>query len=92
MAINSEILAFDRVVRPVMEILLPDKAAAVLDFRADPQLEARIEELARKSTEGELTDDERAEYAGYVRANKFVAILKRQAQHLTSSPDAQHTS
>ena len=31
------------------------------------------------------TEDERAEYAGYVRANKFVAVLKRQAQHLTSS-------
>jgi uncharacterized protein YnzC (UPF0291/DUF896 family) len=71
MAVNSEILAFDR---------------------PDSQLEARIEELARKSTEGELTDDERAEYAAYVRANKFVAILKRQAQHLISSRDDQHTS
>ena len=92
MAIDSEILAFDRGVRPVMEILLSDKADAIIQFRPDPQLEARIEELARKSTEGELTDDERAEYAGYVRANKFVAILKRQAQHLTSSPNDQHTS
>lgn len=48
------------------------------------ELEARIEELAEKSTEGELTDDERAEYADYVRANKFVAILKRRAQHLNN--------
>ena len=78
-------MAFDRGVRPVMEIVLPEKAEALIHFRPDPQLEARIEELARKSTEGELTDDERAEYAGYVRANKFVAILKRQAQHLTNS-------
>src|ERR1043166_153392 len=91
MALNSEILAFDRGVRPLMEIVL-DKANEIIQFRPDPQLEARIEELARKSTEGELTDDERAEYAGYVRANKFVAILKRQAQHLTSSRDEQHTS
>jgi hypothetical protein len=90
-AINSEILAFDRGVRPVMEIV-SDKADAILDFRADPQLEARIEELAQKSSNGELTEDERAEYAGYVRANKFVAILKRQAQHLTSSPDDHHKS
>ena len=63
-----------------------------MHFRPDPQLEARIEELARKSTGGELTDDERAEYAGYVRANKFVAILKRQAQHVTSSLDDQLSS
>ena len=32
-----------------------------------------------------LTEDERAEYAGYVRANKFVAILKRQAQQIANS-------
>lgn len=92
MAVNSENLAFDRGLRPLMEIVLRDRADAIIHFRPDPQLQARIEELARKSTEGELTDDERAEYAGYVRANKFVAILKRQAQHLTSSPDDQHTS
>lgn len=69
----------------MMEIVLPEKAAAIIGFHADPELQARIEELARKSTEGELTEDERAEYAGYVRANKFVAILKRQAQNLTNS-------
>ena len=68
-----------------MEIVLPEKAEAIIGFRADPELIARIEELAEKSTEGELTDDERSEYAGYVRANKFVAILKRQAQQLSNS-------
>jgi len=93
MATNSETWAFERGVRPVMEIVLQDKADAVIRFRPDPQLEARIEELARKSTEGELTDEEHAEYAGYVRANKFIAILKRQAQHLTSlQPDDHHTT
>ena len=68
-----------------MKIVLPDKADAILQFRADPHIQGRIEELARKSTEGELTEEEGAEYAGYVRANKFVAILKRQAQHLMTS-------
>ena len=85
MATTSESLAFDRGVRPVLEIVLPEKAEAVIGFRADPELVARIEELAQKSTEGEITDDERSEYAGYVRANKFVAILKRQAQQLSNS-------
>jgi len=65
-----------------MEIVLPDKRDAVIGFRADPQLQARIEELARKSTEGQLTEEERAEYSGFVRANKFVAILERQASRL----------
>ncbi|MGZ8845582.1 MAG: hypothetical protein ACXW3C_03880 [Pyrinomonadaceae bacterium] len=68
-----------------MKIVLPEKAEEILEFRTDPELQARIEELARKSTEGELTDAERAEYAGYARANKFVAILQRQAREMINS-------
>ena len=82
MAATSETAAFEQGIRPLMEIVLPDKRDAVIGFRADPQLQARIEELAGKSTEGELTDEERAEYSGFVRANKFVALLKREALRL----------
>ena len=66
----------------MLRIVLSDKAEAVLRFRVAPELQARIEELAGKSTEDQLTETERAEYAGYVRANKFIAILQRQARHL----------
>jgi acetylornithine deacetylase/succinyl-diaminopimelate desuccinylase-like protein len=83
---TPEIDAFERGVRPVLRIVLPGKAEAVLSFRAAPELQARIEELARRSTEGQLAEAERAEYAGYVRANKFVAILQRQARQLSGSP------
>ena len=69
----------------MLQIVLPEKAEAVVNFRADPKLQARIEELADKSTEGQLTESEKAEYAGYVRANKFVAILQRQARQLAGS-------
>ena len=69
MATTSESRAFDRGVRPMMEIVLREKVDAVIGFRADAELQSRIEALACKSTEGELTEDERAEYAGYVRAN-----------------------
>jgi|GEM_PF-590119 len=84
-ATTLESLAFDRDVRPILEIVLTERAEAVIGVRADPELQARTEELARKAMEGELTEDERAEYAGYVRANKFVAILKRQAQQIANS-------
>jgi hypothetical protein len=85
MQATPEIDAFDRGVGPVLRIVLPEKAEAVLRFRAAPKLQARIEALAGKSTEGQLTETERAEYAGYVRANKFVAILQRQARQLKKS-------
>ncbi|MCC6493635.1 MAG: hypothetical protein IT424_11520 [Pirellulales bacterium] len=82
MSILSENSAFDGGISPLLELVLPDREQAVIGYRPDPELAARIEELAKKSTEGELSDAERAEYAGYVRANKYAAILKRQAERL----------
>ena len=82
---TPESAAFDRGVRPVLQIVLPDKAEAVVSFQADPELQKRIEELAAKSTEGQLTEEERTEYEGYVRANKFVAILQRQARQMAGT-------
>jgi hypothetical protein len=91
MATSPEMAAFERSVRPLLEIVLPEKAQAVIGFRGDPGLHERIDELAEKSTEGQLTEAERAEYAGYVRANKFIAILQQHARRLIepqAKPDA----
>ena len=82
MTTTPELAAFERGVRPLLQIVLQDKADAVVNFRPDPALRQRIEELAAKATEGELSVPERAEYEGYVRANKFIAILQRQARQL----------
>ena len=83
MANSADMTAFERGVRPVAEMVFPDKAQVVLGFRPAPDLQARIEKLASKSTEGRLIEAERAEYAGYVQANKFVAILKRLAREMS---------
>lgn len=80
----SSTVAFHRGLQPVMQLLLPGKEEQVLAAQADPSLRDRIEELARKSTEGELTAEEREEYAGYVRANKFIAVLRREAKRMSS--------
>ena len=69
----------------MLRLVLPQKAELVLHFRAAPELQARIEELAGKSTEDQLTEAERSEYAGYVRASKFIAILQREARQLTGA-------
>ena len=87
MATTPASTAFDRAVNPLLQALLPDRIGAVLDFRPDPALQSRIEQLAGKANEGELSDNELAEYQGYIRANKFVAILQRQARRLASIRD-----
>jgi hypothetical protein len=86
METTSVATAFDRGVRPLLQLVLLDRADAVLNFQPDPTLQARIEELATKSTEGDLTEEERVEYEGYVRANKFIAILQRQVKRIASAP------
>ena len=68
------------------EIVFPEKAQAILAFKPAPELQTRIEELASKCTERGLTDAERAEYEGYVRANKFIAVLQRLARQTTGAP------
>jgi len=64
----------------------PESARQVVGLRADPQLQARLDELADKSTEGALTDDERSEYETYVRALDFIAILQAKARTALSKP------
>ena len=76
--------AFQRGLQPMLKLLLVGKAKQVLAVRLDKPLRDRIEELAGKSTEGELSPAESAEYEGYVRANKFAAVLRRQAKLLTT--------
>ena len=81
-----ESTAFDRAVAPALKQAFPFvNSGIVAELAADGKIASRIEELAMKSTEGELTEQETAEYHGYVRANKFIATLKRQLQRIVKT-------
>ena len=80
--------AFQRGVNPLLELLLPGKVDELLAAKRDPALSDRIEQLASKSTEGTLSPEEREEYLGYIRANKFVAVLRREAKKFKSGSAA----
>jgi uncharacterized protein YnzC (UPF0291/DUF896 family) len=56
-------------------------------FRGNETIQNRIEELAAKVNEGELTNDEQSEYHGYVRANKFLAIMQAKARKLLAAAE-----
>jgi hypothetical protein len=43
-------------------------------------LSPRVEKLAQKSTDGVLTPEEREEYAGIVRLNDTLSLLKLQTE------------
>lgn len=77
--------AFDRATEPVLRILTRDQVTQIVNFHADEQLQARIETLARKANEGELSDEDQGEYQGYAQANKFIAVLQAQARRILAS-------
>jgi hypothetical protein len=72
--------AFQRVLAAVGKCLDRPSAEALLRLRADPELQARIEALADKSTEGQLTPEEREEYEALIHVGQFVFLLQAHAR------------
>jgi hypothetical protein len=70
----------DRMLVPVSECFTPEAARKLVQLRADPDLQARIDELADRNTEGVLTEEERGEYETSVRAANLIAILQAKAR------------
>jgi acyl-CoA reductase-like NAD-dependent aldehyde dehydrogenase len=75
---SSEVL--DRLLDPVAECLTPEVARALVNLRARPEIQARIDELAGKCNEGNLSPIEQAEYREIVEAIDFISILQAKAR------------
>jgi hypothetical protein len=69
-----------RLLEPVGACFTPEVAERVANLRASPEVQARIGELAEKNTEGEITEEELAEYDSYIHAIDFIAVLQAQAR------------
>jgi hypothetical protein len=75
-------MLLQQILDPVGRCLTPDVARQLVGLQADPDILERLETLAERSTEGELTTEERAEYETYVQAMDFIAVLQAQARAL----------
>lgn len=81
--------ALARILDPVGRCLTPEVARSLVGLRTDEETQARIEELADKSTEGTLSLAERAEYETYVAAIDFLTVLQAKARTvLAGAPGA----
>ena len=74
-----------RLLDPVGRCLTPEVAQHLVALQVDPTVQARLEELADKCTEGQLSADERTEYETYVQALEFIAVLQAQARNLLTN-------
>lgn len=80
--------AFERCLDPIFALLTNEQQASLVALRGDAELRQRMSELFAKSNEGELTNDERQEYEGYVRANLYLATVQSRARkHLRNQAD-----
>jgi hypothetical protein len=77
--------ALDQLIGPLGECLTPESARRLLALKADPELQARVDDLAERHSRGALSPDEQSEYGGYVYFDTFIAILKSKARQLLSS-------
>ena len=81
-AFMSTATILGRLLDPVASSLTPETAQQVVDFRADEQTQARIDELADRCNEGELTPEERREYDQYISAIDVVTVLQAKARSI----------
>jgi len=70
----------ERLLKPVSESLNAEAARKLIRIKADAETQARVDVLARKCNEGELTEAERREYERYVTAGTMIAILQAKAR------------
>jgi hypothetical protein len=78
--IESAVL--DKMLEPVARCFTPAVAKQIAVLRADQATQARIDELAAKCNEGELTEEEKREYGAYVDAIDLIGILQAKARTL----------
>ena len=81
---NSTVV--DRLLSPLGACLTPESARRLLALKPDADLQARVDEMATRHTEGQLNPEEQAEYGTYVSYATFIAILKSKARQLLVTP------
>ena len=81
-SIDQATAGLAKILDPVAHCFAPEVAKRVVELRADPDVQARIEELAEKCNESTMTPEETAEYDAYIHAMDVVAVLQKKARAL----------
>lgn len=77
---STAAIHLDSLLDPLADCLSPDVAAKVANYQADATTQRRIDYLADRCNEGQLTPEEREEYAGYLNAIDVIAVLQAKAR------------
>lgn len=70
----------DRLLNSVRDVLTPEVAQSIADLRADATTQGRLDDLAERHHEGQLTPDELAEYQSLVSGINLISVLQAKAR------------
>ena len=70
----------DRLLNPLRDVLTPEVARAIADLRADAATQARLDELASRHHEGQLSTEDLAEYRALVNGMNLISVFQAKAR------------
>lgn len=69
-----------RFLEPVTDAFTPEMARNFADLQTDAELQAIVDNLAKKASDGTITPEEDAEYKSIIDAADLIAILQLKAR------------
>ena len=75
----------DRFLEPVAEAFTPELARKLANLQTDAELQAFVDDLARKSNDGTITPEEDAEYKAIIDAADLISVLQLKARRYLKS-------
>ena len=77
----------DELLEPLSRCLDSDSARRLIDLKATPHVQERINVLAGRANQGTLTPEETSEYEALINVADFISILKLKAEQRLTTTD-----
>lgn len=81
----NAIQLFDRILDPVTDAFTPEVARRIVELKADAEMQSRIDELATKSSDSSLTEEEVVEYKSFVDVIDLISVLQAKSQRVLNA-------
>lgn len=72
--------AFHRGTAVIFSLLSSEQTRQLAELQGDPAISERLETLAERATEGDLSAADQAKYEAYIEANNLLAVLQAEAR------------
>ncbi len=86
---NAGSAILEEMLEPVTRCFNTDAARALVSLRLDDRVRARVDELAERCNQGQLSAEEMREYDAYINASTLIGILQSEARRVLADAGAE---